>query len=64
MVVKELLQHHFTLKNLQEELHLLLHDQVYRKRIMTDYESIIKRLGGEGASAKTAHSIIESLHQN
>lgn len=59
VVVKELLQHLFNLKNLKEELHLLLEDDVYRQEMLASYDVIISKLGGEGASQKTAKSIIE-----
>ncbi len=58
LVVKELLQHQFNLKNLREELHLLLEDQNYRQQMLDNYDRIIQKLGGEGASEKTARSIV------
>ena len=58
LVVKELLQHHFNLKALKQELHLLLEDKDYRQQMLADYDEIIDKLGGEGASLKTAKSII------
>ena len=62
LVVKELLQHQFNVKNLDEELYLLLNDKGYRYQMLQDYSMIIKKLGGEGASTKTAKSIIHLLH--
>lgn len=62
LVVKEFLQHHFNLKNLVEELDHLLHDQAYRQEMLDNYDTIIKELGGEGASATTAKSIISQTN--
>lgn len=58
MVVKELLQHFFTLTNLSQELDRLLNDNAYRQEMLSNYDKVIEKLGGEGASEKTAESII------
>lgn len=61
LIVKEFLQHHFSVENLTEELQLLLNDKAYRKKMLDGYDNIINELGGEGASEKTAQSIINIL---
>ena len=63
LVVKEFLQHHFNIRNLKTELHNLLYDEKYRQTILSDYDSIINKLGGVGASDKTALSIIKCLNK-
>ena len=61
LVVKEFLQHHFNISNLLDELNLLLHDKSYRQQMLDNYDAIIDKLGGEGASSATATSIIAQL---
>ena len=63
LVVKEFLQHHFNIRNHKTELHNLLYDEKYRQTILSDYDSIINKLGGVGASDKTALSIIKCLNK-
>lgn len=62
VVVKELLQHFFTVENMVKELKLILNDTAYRKRMLDDYDCIIAKLGGEGASQATAKSIVDMLN--
>jgi len=59
-VVKELIQDNFTIKNLQQELTKIL-DENYRKKMFLDYYSLEQKLGGKGASKKTAELIINGL---
>ena len=59
-VVKELIQDEFNTKNLKIELEKIL-DNENRKRILNDYKDLEKLLGGEGASAKTAKLIVNSI---
>jgi lipid-A-disaccharide synthase len=61
MVVKELLQHHFNADNLVSELKLILNVKGYRQQMLSNYDIISDKLGGEGASFKTAQSIIKQL---
>lgn len=59
-VVTELIQADFNKKRLKEELGLIL-DATHRNRIFADYYELEKKLGGIGASEKTATLITDSL---
>lgn len=58
--VTELIQSDLNIKRLQEELGKIL-DGTHRKKMFLDYYDLEQKLGGEGASKKTARLIIESL---
>lgn len=58
MLVKELIQHDFTVKNVTQELKLILETKRYAE-IKQGYISLKERLGGIGASANAARIIIE-----
>lgn len=58
-VVKELIQNELTTKNLKIELSKIL-DSTNRHRIFEDYKDLEARLGGAGASEKTAHLIVKN----
>ena len=55
--VTELIQGDFNPKNLEIELNKIL-DKEHRDKIFLDYYDLEKKLGGKGASAKTAHLIL------
>lgn len=59
-VVKELIQNDFNAKNLRAELNKILSEGV-RKRMFSDYYELEKKLGGMGASEKTAKLIYEKI---
>ena len=59
-VVKELIQSEFNKKNIREELQKLL-TPAYRQNLLEQYDLLEKKLGGEGASEKTASLIIKHL---
>jgi len=59
-VVTELIQDKFNSKNLKKELSKLL-DTDYRNNLLIKYDALETRLGGEGASEKTAKLIINEL---
>ena len=59
-VVKELIQNDFTRSNLKKELAKIL-DEDYRKKMFLNYYDLEKKLGGKGASEKTAELIISKL---
>jgi lipid-A-disaccharide synthase len=61
LVVKELIQYDLNNESLQKELNLLLHDEVYRKRMLAEYEALRTLLGAEGASEKTASLMLKTL---
>ena len=59
-VVTELIQDKFNTKNLKKELSKLL-DVNYRKTLLEDYDLLETKLGGIGASEKTAKLILKDL---
>lgn len=59
-VVTELIQKEFKPKNLRQELQQIL-DPTHRNRIFADYYDLEKKLGGIGASEKTAGLIYKSI---
>ncbi|SFZ93492.1 lipid-A-disaccharide synthase [Flaviramulus basaltis] len=59
-VVTELIQNDFNKKNLKLELDAIL-DPKIRKKIFLDYYELEKKLGGKGASEKTANLIYKSI---
>lgn len=59
-VVKELIQNDFNSKNLKVELEKILKEE-NRKRIFGDYFELEQKLGGKGASKKTAELIVEKI---
>lgn len=59
-VVKELIQNDFSVEKLEKELQNILMKNV-RERIFLDYYELEQKLGGRGASAKTAQLIYEDL---
>ncbi|UOB18718.1 lipid-A-disaccharide synthase [Abyssalbus ytuae] len=59
-VVKELIQHDFNYKKLKEELNHIL-DGYERARLFLDYYDLEKKLGGKGASNKTAALILQKI---
>ena len=59
-VVKELIQKDFNKRNLVKELKKILSEE-HRERIFSDYHELETKLGGTGASEKTARLIYETL---
>lgn len=59
-VVTELIQDQCNTGNLRKELQRIL-DPEYRKELIAQYELLEKKLGGGGASKKTASAIVRSL---
>ncbi|MGM0635740.1 MAG: lipid-A-disaccharide synthase [Bacteroidota bacterium] len=57
-VVTELIQRDFNENQLKKELSLILKSKK-RDKIIKDYKELIKKLGGKGASDKTAKLIVE-----
>ena len=60
-IVKELIQHELTSENLSKELNLILNDSKKREELKNGYNELIKTLGGQGASKKTAELIYNEL---
>ena len=59
-VVTELIQNDFNRRRLKQELTIIL-DSEKRKKFFLNYYELEKKLGGRGASDKTAHLIFKSL---
>ena len=59
-VVKELIQDDFTSKHLKTELDNIL-DPTKRKDLLTSYKELKTKLGGVGASQRTAKQIVKSF---
>ncbi|MHA6278574.1 lipid-A-disaccharide synthase [Salinimicrobium sp. CAU 1759] len=59
-VVKELIQSNFNRQNLIKELSKIL-DKENRKKIFSDYYELEQKLGGKGASEKTAQLIYQKI---
>jgi lipid-A-disaccharide synthase len=60
-VVKELIQDEFNEETVKAELHRLLNDKAYRSAMLNDLAELQKKLGGMGASRKTAGLMIGYL---
>ena len=59
-VVKELIQSDFNQRNLKKELIKIL-DKNHREKLFLDYFELEQKLGGAGASEKTAKLIVEKI---
>ena len=59
-VVTELIQDDFNTKNIKKELTKILEPN-YRKQLLEKYDLLEKKLGGIGASEKTAQLIVADL---
>ena len=59
-IVTELIQHDFNEKKLSQELTKILEDK-HREQLFLKYTDLEKKLGGKGASEKTAELIVSSL---
>ena len=60
-IVKELIQADCTPEKISRELEKLLHDQLYRKAMLDNYNSLDEKMGKAGASAKAADLMIGYL---
>jgi len=61
-VVTELIQENCNTKNIKIELQKLL-DSNYRNEVLENYNTLEKKLGGSGASQKTAKLIVSNLQK-
>jgi lipid-A-disaccharide synthase len=59
-IVKELIQENFNTKNIRQELQKILTPQ-HRATLLKQYDLLKKKLGGDGASEKTAALIVKHL---
>ena len=61
-VVKELIQYELTYENIKHELNLILNTPK-RDQILKDYNELYNKLGGIGASERTANMIVSDLEK-
>jgi lipid-A-disaccharide synthase len=64
LVVKELVQDDYQEEILSIELNRLLHDKLYREKMLHNYDILKEKLGEEGASERTAKLIVSYLLSN
>ena len=57
LVVKELIQKELNIQAIRIELKQLLENWEYRNTMINDYKSLKEKLGGPGASKRTAELI-------
>ncbi|MEM1002645.1 MAG: lipid-A-disaccharide synthase [Bacteroidota bacterium] len=62
-IVTELIQHDFNTKRLKMELEAILSSNK-RKEMLTNYDILIERLGGAGASNKAAQQIVAQFNMS
>jgi len=62
-VVKELIQDECNAKRIRAELQLLLPGQENRVIMLNDYDSLIEKLGGVGASKETAIRMLKTIEE-
>ena len=61
LIVKELLAHLFTVKNIAAELDLILNSTTYRQTMLQNYSIIKKALGEPGTAERAAKKMVELL---
>ena len=62
-VVRELIQLDCTVENIRNEVELILKDGSNRSKMLIDYETLRKELGGGGASEAIAKNMFEFIHK-
>jgi lipid-A-disaccharide synthase len=62
-VVRELIQQDLTVEHMRDELRKLLLPGDHRDRLLVDLTALREKLGGPGASARTARLMWKSLHE-
>lgn len=60
-VVKELIQHECTAKNIEKELLSLKKGETKRQELLDTYDELVKKLGDGGASQRAAQIILETI---
>jgi lipid-A-disaccharide synthase len=61
-IVQELFGKRFSKEQIHDELERILHDTDYRKRMLNEYDRVIRILGNAGASDRAASLIYSSLN--
>ena len=62
-VVKELIQYELTYETIKHELNLILNSSK-REQMLKDYDELYHKLGGIGASERTANLIVQDLNHS
>ena len=62
-IVKELIAHLFTVKNIQMELVKILFDDAYRNKMKLEYTTVKNNLGETGAAERAAKKMVELLKE-
>ena len=62
-VVPELIQHEAKPDAIAKAVRLLMEDSLARDRMISDFDAIISKLGGTGASERSAQAILEELKE-
>ena len=62
-IVRELIQGECNPFKIREELDLLLNDKNYREVMLSNFEIMREKLGGQGASKKVAHSLLKTISE-
>ena len=62
-IVRELIQGECNPFKIREELDLLLYDKNYREVMLSNFEIMREKLGGQGASKKVAHSLLKTISE-
>lgn len=62
--VRELIQDELNSDQIRKEVHSLLHDQARIDRMKSDYAELYTKLGGPGASQRTATSMLKILQSS
>jgi lipid-A-disaccharide synthase len=60
-VIKELIQNDFTINILRKEFEKITENELFRSQLREEYQLLKTKLGGKGASAKTAQLIVGYL---
>lgn len=60
-VIKELIQYDMTAEKISNELEQILNNNVYKNTMLKNFDEMRNKLGGKGASKRTAEIIIKSL---
>lgn len=63
-VLKELIQQDCNPQQIGDELDNLLHDPLYRTRLLINYDELAERMGTAGASARTARLMVDYLRKS
>ena len=61
--MKELIQQDCTSLKIAEELENILHDHLYRTRMLINYDELAEQIGSPGASVRAAQRMVRYLKE-